>query len=514
MLSNGIVLTDYKNTSYQKFKKAIDFYKFNIDTKDDGTRIIKNYGTSSDGISYFGRGLLLNGEDQSVSFEVNETVNTIAYFLNGELIIDETQQDIDNFTVDFDGVVQMFIISKSTFNAREKDLLRRYPEKFLYTVANENEDGSKTYNLYSKILSDESVSDIVVFSPMCETNEYAVNLASYAEGVNLAEVTNIYGNTSGDNNTVDNDGNVFTVHNETVTDEIYHPYCRLKNDNSQAGELYKVSVKIEITSGTAYLNKFERGDEDQNNINIDIDSVLTSGRTYEYEFIGNFNSYENITTMFDASTDDYCAFDAVVTMDCVKITAAKQIENYTDSCRDDAKQLTYGVHTHSWKRDLIGIAYDVDFNSLCCDGVGYVDTGFIATGDESFTIEMVIDRRIKHLYEDSLSGEKYLRFGLNSYNNPIYYFDDWLYSYKPDSDIFHWILEYDSNSKQVKSVTDGENEVLNDVDFSCSDTLLLGQTQYHTRSSKTPFRLFKIHTTPVDPVQLYELAKMKGLLDD
>jgi len=160
--SNGIVPTD---------KVPLLEYKFPVTiTKPDGVELI-DYGKGhSNGKLYFGRGLKLNGVDQS--FTVNTQGAThLYYFLNGELQeLDVTSIDSKEFTAE--GVYQNAISTSKQFTAEQVAYLKAHPEKFLYSVAEIQEDGSKTYSLHSEILTQYEIDSVVAYLPMCETDSF------------------------------------------------------------------------------------------------------------------------------------------------------------------------------------------------------------------------------------------------------------------------------------------------------------------------------------------------------
>jgi len=86
-------------------------------------------------------------------------------------------------------------------------------------------------------------------------------------------------------------------------------------------------------------------------------------------------------------------FDITVTNFRVYSTTANTaITNFTNSCRDEALRLTYGMQTCFLQRDSLGVPSGSSFDRLQCDGVGYVDTGWIPDANSDFTISFAVPK--------------------------------------------------------------------------------------------------------------------------
>jgi len=141
---------------------------------------------------------------------------------------------------------------------------------------------------------------------------------------------------------------------------------------------------------------------------------------------------------------------------------AHAIQNYTAACRDNANQLSKGLQTCFWKRDVTGVPYAASFDRFECDGTGYANTGWTPNG--TYQIEEVT----------GLDG---------TYTHRVYSSDD---------------------AKYTNGSSDGT--------FNVPSTEVVLNAANIEGVSIDVYRLFKVHEVSQDPVALYNAAIKKGLL--
>lgn len=161
---------------------AILSYKWRVFLNANNECIVKNVGTGRslyDGHMHTGRGIKQNGNDQTITLPVNATINTIAYFQDGVLIIDETLQTLTNYVTDVNSssVFQNFIFSKGTWTSVQKAEFKNNPELFLY----------------HEQITENQVDTVTI--------DTAVNNATYAIRVNFDTVYSYTSSSSGDTTT-------------------------------------------------------------------------------------------------------------------------------------------------------------------------------------------------------------------------------------------------------------------------------------------------------------------------
>ena len=161
---------------------AILSYKWRVFLNANNECIVKNVGSGRslyDGHMHTGRGIKQNGNDQTITLPVNATINTIAYFQDGVLIIDETLQTLTNYVTDVNSssVFQNFIFSKGTWTSVQKAEFKNNPELFLY----------------HEQITENQVDTVTI--------DTAVNNATYAIRVNFDTVYSYTSSSSGDTTT-------------------------------------------------------------------------------------------------------------------------------------------------------------------------------------------------------------------------------------------------------------------------------------------------------------------------
>jgi hypothetical protein len=304
----------------------------------------------------------------------------------------DTNIIIGESSVYFEGIVNEVIVINKALTQSQIKAHFEYPEAFLYV---DKELVGDEYHgvLKSKVLPQSVIDDIVAYYPMNEKIHSVRNMVGYVEEANGASSDGATPATSGDDNTCEVDTNVFTIHNESDTDETYHPYCRITNSNRVDGELFVIKITIEITSGTAHLNKVI-GEYQL----LGSDTTLDVG-VYTYEFIDNYyESKEAIEVQFDGTVEN--TFDATVTYETIrKIPNISQVENFTDSCRDDAQNISYGRQNILDTFDGVNVSLVSDFKSYKFDGGRVMDLRLTDTelnSGDGFVIEFVLAREFTY----------------------------------------------------------------------------------------------------------------------
>lgn len=334
---------------------------------------------------YFGNGYKQNGNNQTVTISINATVNTIAYFKNGLLIIDETPQTLTDYTTDINSAdtYQNFIFYKGTFEPNEKRFMKTNPEMFLYSV--KQTDG--TFIIKSEILSQSKINDVVAYLPMCETDGYIRNMVGYNKGANIVPITEwavASGTTiSGDVVTFDGSQSNYTGATRYIYPTIGKSYLITVNivsasDISQAG----IRFGSEPWTSFAMLGAKSLG-------LFSFIRTATEDKSYDRIFAkANFKGKIQIFSQMEV-TDIY------------------PITNFTNSCRDGANSLPYGPQCCFWEIGSFGIPVDNSFKSINYSGTGYVDTKWIP--NNVFQVEeiVIVNGTATHYVYDN-NGNKYI----------------------------------------------------------------------------------------------------------
>jgi len=386
----------------------------------------------------------------------------------------------------------------------EVQYLHSNPEKFLYREDN---------ILKSKILPQEKIDAVEFYAPMCETDGYIRDYSKYSEGTNFDSLSYYQTSISGAGNTIDVSGNVTTIHIETPPDYAFQPYVRAKNDNQVNGEMYYISVTIKVTSGIAHLNSIAT--EYPNGTSSEVD--LNVG-TYEYTFIGNYyESKSAIEVNFDGTVNN---FDATITFNAIKkLTGIYTITNYTSD--QNVKQLSTGLQTCFWERDILGVPNRLVESGTIGDpltNTSNIDTPYVLPFDTDFMLETVY-------YNPYSSGGKFLIFGSDytkglligkhSVDGVLYLrlFGAVYYPVGYSNQFNHIVLVFTASTKTVDMYINGELKHSEDTTISDVSTDPIQLLRFGTgHSASFELRLFNIHTELQDPLELYNNAVKKGLL--
>jgi len=376
------------------------------------------------------------------------------------------------------GIVNNYIFIEVNLTPQQIEYQYKYPEKFLYREDNV---------LKSYILNQSEIDNVVAYLPMCETDGYVRDLANYSEGVDILSQTFIpYGN-----NTVADNGD--GTHSITIVDDGRGAYMIGSYDI----DIYKTSIHTlqytgsNLSSISMYLyasknyeifNPIEEGKETLLNI-----TQSSAGNIY---FSDNIQVGETLT----------------IGLYTQKLSATYPIQNYTNAVRDDAIQLTKGLQTSSWKRDSLGVPYGGSFDRLECDGVGKFNSGWLIEANKTWQIETIV-------YADSSTlNENYFivyPLYLRVKGNAIYTrMDNHNNNTTVNNGYSHVVMTYNGGTDRLLVNTINGISKIGAIVNKIDDYGVLELLPLTT----LPLRLFKIHTEPQDPLDLYNQAVKKGLL--
>ena len=380
-----------------------------------------------------------------------------------------------------------------------------HPEKFLY----HEKQADGTFIAKSEILSQSKIDSVVAHFPMCETDGFVRNMIGYSESV----ISGIIDNAPTDDDEVStytkNDDTSYDLAVTTAGTNTSRPYLAHSFNCSNSSYHYKVSFDVVVNSGTPILRDMYNG------YHMSLNETLKTGH---YEFVlhtGN-DSYGYLVQYFNGTYE----FDISVTnFKVTQLTSTYPIENFTNAARDDAKNLSTGLQTCFWKRDVLGVPVGNSFNEITFDGSGYVDTGYMVTYKEKKQIELVVTKRVGDLSMfGAIIGDidnytaLYVRFNPHCDNVVGINCNSYGYTELHILDISHIVITIYVDGYEV--FLDGASQGLKNTSGGTNDgsSLIIGRINTISYPLIGSLRLFNIHTTPQDPAKLYNDAVKKGLL--
>jgi len=555
-------------------------YKFPVTiTKPDGVELI-DYGKGhSNGKLYFGRGLKLNGVDQSVTLQTAERVGeftmiatndtnarynalsynvfvygstvafyetladgsnvyythslestgtiavtyknkTISIYLNGKLekIFDNLyslniygdRKIGERYGAFTDGVVSNYTYINKALTPDQIAYQYSHPEKFLYTIAEIQEDGSKTYSLHSEILTQEEIDSVVAYLPMCEKDGYVRDMVGYSEVRVSGEVDNAPTNEDEETTYSKDSDDGYSLAVTTVGSNNVRPYLAHSFTSNSSSTVTIVEFDVVVNSGTPILFKMYNG-----TYSDVFNEELKTGH-YKFNIGVGDDSYGYVVQYFDGTKE----FDITVTNFRVYSTTANTaITNFTNSCRGEALQLTYGLQTCFLQRDSLGVPSGSSFDRLQCDGVGYVDTGWIPSISRHnyFLIELVVHpiNKLEKYYEiagaNSTGGNDRVIVGCSNYGLGTYArVGSYVASYPHNiGSALHYCLEYDNGV--VSLTTNGyrvetDSATIDDAVSTFGVGAKLDANNYPILSeiqTNLMYEKFTIHTEKQDSISLF-----------
>ena len=421
-----------------------------------------------------------------------------------------------------DGISSNILLSKGVLTPEQIEYQYNRPEKFLYSVSTTQSDGSKTYSLQSEVLTQDELDSVVAYLPMCETDKYVRNMVGYSEGVDL--LPNGDFNSGLDGYSMDDDGTIELVDYEGETNVLK---CYFPADNDRCrwnitlpdNGFYLLETKFYVEAGTL---RFDASDSKLigNEVTDFIVSDATSGWVAVTTVLNCLDASNPIEVWYrtrDAETTYYIAYSKLR-----KLTSTHQIENFTNSVRDEAMNLTYGLQTCFLKRDELGVPYNSSFDRLNCDGVGYVDTGYYVNYTEAKQIELVVSERYSAFgvatYGAIIGNSEnytslYCRFNSGTTHNIGINCNSYGYTSFSITQIAHIVIDIKTDGYEVFHNGIGQGFKNNEGGTTSGGPLILGKISTTAQGLAGNSKLFKVHTTPQDPMQLYNEAVRKGLLD-
>ena len=454
--------------------------------------------------------------------------NKFSIYCNGELIISKTfvYSNTFNFLQTdelmigsyndgnslYDGLVgNIFIVNDVALTPTEIKYQYSHPEKFLYHE--KQSDG--TFIAKSEILSQDKIDNVVAHFPMCETDGYVRNMIGYSEASPIIDTGGTYISDDDEVATHDYADGVHTIEVTTAGTNHVRPYIQINiSDTLEVGSTYLYSFDIKVISGTFgdytfHLNNGAEGTKLYSGSDLSVYDVAIAGY-----------AQSELAFIFDGRNTFKIEISNIKAK---KLTETYPIENFTNAARDNAKNLTIGLQTCFWKRDVLGVPIGSSFDEIICDGVGYADTEFTPDPLKSFQIEIIVafgGDGVETVI-GLVDGTNHIYFRRNNNINRTEYKINDKQVYPNASDPFiknHYVLEYNSVLATITAYLNGAKHSDNtSVSFSSpSNPFSLakrndGATQNFERLNGL-LHMLKVHTTPQDPAQLYADAVKKGLL--
>ena len=339
----------------------------------------------------------------------------------------------------------------------------------------------------------------VLNMPLAEHSDYCIDYANYSEGVDLWINPTVLGEWT------DNGDGSYT--SSANVSDLKIPWADLPDMAN--GDKLVVRFNLTGADGTTCLQVYSQTSAPSISASVDkfYEVIVTKDSIY--------NLYRN-------------TIGKVVTVSGIewrKLSGIHQIQNYTNSCRDEAKQLPYGSQNANYKINGLGMREEESPYFECSELFdNYGDTGFNAPHDEDWTIEYVQyvgildgDSHYIGYYEASGSNRFYL--GDQENNNNIYTRLGASSGSIASTQGYHLITAmYSSATKILTVCVDGVAEkTYTDSNYEgCDGTIYLGTiNNLPTNLQVKPIRLFKVHQkvlTQEEVTTAYTDAVNKGLL--
>ena len=478
------------------------------------------------------------GSNTSVAI-VTKNNKTIEIYKDGQLFYSKTHEYGLHLSVNptigsrggsayHSGRLSEYITITKAITPAEIDYFHKHPERFLYTEVTTEGDGNKTYKLGSKILSQDTLDNVYNFLPLCELDEYVRDMAGYSEDIavqetfdNNIDVWEDYSDASDSTfqdgrlrltRVDDDDKSIYSIKNFNVEEGCYYKITATAYGN----EAYSSGVRIYSDNAT-FLNRTFRKANDKGQTESVVVKAIDSG-LWLY-LLGDSN----------LPVDEYMEYDNIIIE---KISSAYEIENFTNSVRDEADHSSTGLQTCFWKRDLLGVPQYAKFDRIFEDNQplfssDITDTELYNLG--SWELEIVMKKAALPKYNttgyllSSYHNNKGMMFIIDKSWDPnasAFYFygdrDDRKAVASPtvhlNDSITHHVVVRVENNKDVTIFIDGKRTVSGDItDWVPSDIPIF------RNSMPTPLielRMLKIHQTLLEPTDLYSEAKRKGFLND
>ena len=196
----------------------------------------------------------------------------------------------------------------------------------------------------------------------------------------------------------------------------------------------------------------------------------------------------------------------------IKLTSESgihEIANHTTSA--NVSNLNYGTQELNFTRDGL---WRGDLSSyLECDGIGYVDTGWIPKASEYVMFEIILEQTNDGSFHLNGTNDGVIQIGNHSVANYIR-----IKIFGSSHDVIgaalgfnHIVVIHEADSLTFDVYINGGSAVTKStISNDATTSFILGVQG--SLYMDTPIPLFKVHTTPQDPLELYNNAVSKGLL--
>ena len=519
-----------------------------IDAIPTNSKIILNtgYSSSTNGITLYvsGNTLVLSANSNensslSGSFSGQGTVvitfdnNVFSLYANGEIIANRELiysspiwfRQTESFSLGayrnsssfFEGTLDnAILIDRIALSPTEIKYQYNYPEKFLYHE--KQTDG--TFVAKSKILTQDKIDSVVAHFPMCETDGFVRNMIGYSEEANIVtDISFVDWGSAGDGTVTDNGDGSFTVEVTTATDSQTYPRLDMNQLHDRlVGETYRYDVSVESIDGNS-----------PDTIAVYDGSLFILGSG-----VGDFTK---VSTCTSSRTEGHFYLDGQtlwkikITMSEKKLTSTYPIENYTNATRDNAKNLTTGLQTCFWKRDVLGVPVGSSFDGIRNDTE--IESVVIPHMKYELGVGYHLIEGVFEYYKDNTYvkiATTYNGFGITKY------FDNFLRLYitRDGNEYFvvpttvaepklvkntkyHFTVEIVDNGSSVTAQFSLNGELCDSVSEDYTDydvEAISGLLSSSNVVAPAGLFLFNIHTTPQDPAKLYADAVKKGLVPE
>jgi len=395
---------------------------------------LKILATPSDSTAYATQATSLNtGRRYAWLASIKETTSTRAYIIiDGKTVVDDSPAIAGDFggNITFDGTNEIKLQNASADTAPDytvfdnisvKEVL---PISTTYNITTSHSD----YMAHSKALTVAELAECntgvnvmaqvwfdgrvlvdgfakadIEYYPMSNEGLRGGKFVQDLTEVSMDPTTSYTGKAGGGvNNTVTNNGNTFTIHQESADSQVYYPECKAINTNSTPGEHTIFIFNVKIFNGTARARITSVGHLDQSTNSLAINETWGVG---EYQIIryGNYRGDDKAYISFDGSHVDGTEFDAEVEILIFQFTAY-EIANYTEACRTTLQNVQYGSLSNlGLLQDASGRTIStMPSGSIAVDAGGkHVDSEFNVDGLTAYTIEQKISGLLQNFGSDS-----------------------------------------------------------------------------------------------------------------
>lgn len=356
--------------------------------------------------------------------------------------------------------------------------------------------------------NDALVDDTCVLNmPLAEHSDYCIDYANYSEG--QEEITNGTFDSNVDDWVSNNSGASITWQSSgTAIASNTTDWSYIRQGISITSGIYLVSFDVLSIDKMLHIGLGVSGN--------DISMIGTHTQVYEASGTTDFQIRPSSTGLYNVEIDNISV---------KQLSGTYQIQNYTDSCRDEAKQLHYGSQSANYKINGLGMRTDESPYFECSELFdNYGDTGWIPSATEDWTIEFIAYVPPSLEYKDTLgifgndtSDSTKVRFYIGSGAKPhCWVGNEYTNTTSFDDEYLHWIFVYNNINDSYQMYWNGilyENQA--------NVGLIQGSTTMKIANTVTAYnyfkdlRLLKVHQkalTQEEVTKAYTDAVNKGLL--